>query len=188
MGRVAHFGYIDPYEKHNAIPKSDPPITSIPETGRHPTVPPPSDLTATTRLSALVLRHSNSSTATSLTLVSLLLAPLCHCHANARRKRLKTWYAQRNRTKRRPRVHSCFATLLHWITTGWSAPVLLLAMDATTIRDRWIVLSIRVLYKKRAVPAAWRVLAWDKQTWNPPLDAVAPCPCACLSTWRAGVG
>jgi hypothetical protein len=40
-------------------------------------------------------------------------------------------------------------------------------MDATTIRGRWIVLPIRVLYKKRAVPAVWRVLAWDKQTWTP---------------------
>jgi hypothetical protein len=41
-----------------------------------------------------------------LTLVSLFLAPLCQCHANAMRKRLKTWYAQKNPTRRRLSVQS----------------------------------------------------------------------------------
>jgi len=40
-------------------------------------------------------------------------------------------------------------------------------MDTTTIRNRWIILTIRVLYKKRAIPVAWRVLPWHKQKWNP---------------------
>jgi hypothetical protein len=40
-------------------------------------------------------------------------------------------------------------------------------MDATTIRNRWMILTISVLYKKRAIPVAWRVLAWDEQAWNP---------------------
>jgi hypothetical protein len=53
----------------------------------------------------------------SLTLIALLLAPLCQCHANAMRKRLKTWYAQTSNAKRRLNVHSCFAGLLRWITT-----------------------------------------------------------------------
>jgi hypothetical protein len=114
----------------------------------------------------------------SLTLVSLLLAPLCKCHANAMRKRLKTWYAQTRRTKRRLNVHSCFAGLLRWMTTDWSAPNLLLALDTTTLRNRWIILTVSVLYKKRAIPVAWRVLAWDKQAWNPIwnqlLSALAP--------------
>ena len=114
----------------------------------------------------------------SLTLVSLLLAPLCKCHANAMRKRLKTWYAQTRNAKRRLNVHSCFAGLLRWMTTDWSAPNLLLALDTTTLRNRWIILTVSVLYKKRAIPVAWRVLAWDKQAWNPIwkqlLSALAP--------------
>jgi hypothetical protein len=105
--------------------------------------------------------------ATPLTLVSLLLAPLCKCHVNAIRKRLKTWYAPKNTLKRRLTVHPCFAGLLRWITTDWSRPTVLLAMDTTTIRNRWIILTIRVLYKKRAIPVAWRVLPWHKQKWNP---------------------
>ena len=114
----------------------------------------------------------------SLTLVSLFLAPLCQCHANAMRKRLKTWYAQKNPTRRRLSVQSCFAGLLRWATTGWSRPTLLLAMDATTISNRWSILNVSVLYKQRAIPVAWRVLPWHKQKWNPLwkqlLGALAP--------------
>jgi hypothetical protein len=102
-----------------------------------------------------------------LTLVSLLLAPLCQCHANAIRKRLKTGYTQIRNAKRRLNVSSCFAGLLRWIATDWSAPTWLLAMDATPIRNRWIILTVSVLDKKRAIPVAWRVVAWDKQAWNP---------------------
>lgn len=51
-------------------------------------------------------------------------------------------------------------------------------MDTTTIRNRWIILTVSVLYKKRAIPVAWRVLAWDKRAWNPIwkqlLSALAP--------------
>jgi hypothetical protein len=103
----------------------------------------------------------------SLTLVSLLLAPLCRCHANAMRKRPKTWYAQHSNAKRRLNVQSCFAGLSRWMTPDWSRPILLLAIDATTIRNRWVILTVGVLYKQRAIPVAWRVLAWDKQAWNP---------------------
>ena len=60
----------------------------------------------------------------------------------------------------------------------WSAPTLLLALDTTPIRNRWIILTVSVLYKKRAIPVAWRVLARDKQAWNPIwkqlLSALAP--------------
>jgi hypothetical protein len=83
------------------------------------------------------------------------------------RKRLKTWYAQTNNAKRRLNVHACFAGLLRWITTHWSQPTWLLAMDATTISNRWIILSVSVLYKQRAIPVAWQVLPWHKQKWNP---------------------
>ena len=114
----------------------------------------------------------------SLTLVSLFLAPLCRCHANAMRKRLKTWYAQKSNANRRLNVQSCFAGLSRWMTPDWSRPILLLAIDATTIRNRWVILTVGVLYKQRAIPVAWRVLTWDKQEWNPIweqlLGALAP--------------
>jgi len=114
----------------------------------------------------------------ALTLVRRLLAPLCPCHANAIRKRLKTGYAQTRRTKRPLNVQSCLAALLRGITPDWSAPTLLLAMDTTPIRNRWIIRTVSVLDKKRAIPVAWRELAWDKQAWNPIwkqlLSALAP--------------
>jgi hypothetical protein len=40
-------------------------------------------------------------------------------------------------------------------------------MDATTISNRWIILSVSGLYKPRAIPVAWRVLPWHKPQWNP---------------------
>ncbi len=57
---------------------------------------------------------------------------------------------------------SAFAGLLRWLTPDWSAPPLLVAMDATPIRNRWIILTISGLDKKRAIP-----VAWDKPAWSP---------------------
>jgi hypothetical protein len=65
------------------------------------------------------------------------------------RKRLKTWYAQTRRTKRRLNVHSCFAGLLRWMTADWSAPNLLLALDSfiRTFVNSGSAIGIRGLYR-----------------------------------------
>jgi hypothetical protein len=99
---------------------------------------------------------------------------------------------QSNATQNSPNNHankpplsyalSAFAGLLRWLTPDWSAPPLLVAMDATPLRNRWIILTISGLDKKRAIPVAWDKPAWSP-IWAQRWRALAP-----ASAWRAGVG
>jgi DNA-directed RNA polymerase specialized sigma24 family protein len=53
-------------------------------------------------------------------------------------------------------ITPCFAALLRWIVRLWTLPhkCLALALDATTLKQRFTVLSISVLYQHRAIPVA----------------------------------
>jgi hypothetical protein len=55
-------------------------------------------------------------------------------------------------------VTTCFAPLLGWVLTWWGGPSLPLAIDATSLGDRVVVLSLSVLYRSSAIPVAWCVL------------------------------
>ena len=55
-------------------------------------------------------------------------------------------------------VTTCFASLLAWILTGWQSTCLALTLDATSLGDRFTILSISVVYRSRAIPVAWKVL------------------------------
>ena len=68
-------------------------------------------------------------------------------------------------------VESCFAPLLAWILSWWVGDTLPLAIDATTLRDRQVVLAISVLYRGSAIPVAWVVLPHrGKGQWLPELE------------------
>lgn len=89
------------------------------------------------------------------------------------RERLRDWYRdalmKSGRQRRQLQVQPCFAGLLRWILRFWpqQAP-LALALDATTLSDRFVVLSISVLLCSIALPVAWRILpAGQKQPWEP---------------------
>ena len=79
-------------------------------------------------------------------------------------------------------VADCFAPLLRWVLAWWHAPPgqpLPLALDATYLRDRLVVLSISVLYRGSAIPVAWHVAAANRPgAWLVPatalLDRLAP--------------
>ena len=63
-----------------------------------------------------------------------------------------------------------FAPLLHWITAVWQGPRLALALDATTLADRVVVLCLSVLYRGSAILVAWRVLPANQPgSWRPHL-------------------
>jgi hypothetical protein len=67
-------------------------------------------------------------------------------------------------------VTECFAPLLKWILSWWAAGEyrLALALDATTLGDRYVVLAISVLYRGCAIPIAWKIFAFQKQSqWKP---------------------
>ena len=67
-------------------------------------------------------------------------------------------------------VTTCFAPLLGWVLAWWGGPALALAIDATTLRGRVVVLSISVLYRGSAIPVAWCVVPHrGKGLWLPEL-------------------
>lgn len=54
-------------------------------------------------------------------------------------------------------VEGCFGGLLRWVLSWWNGQTLPLAIDATSLGGRWVVLSISVLYRGCAIPVAWHV-------------------------------
>lgn len=67
----------------------------------------------------------------------------------------------------------CFAPVLGWVAAWWTGETLPLAIDATSVRDRQVVLSLRVLYRGSAIPVAWVVLPHrGTGTWLPALERV----------------
>jgi len=88
---------------------------------------------------------------------------------DAVRERLRDWYrsaADKSGAGRPPGrggrrevdVGSCFAPLLAWVLRDWDGPDLAVALDATTLGERFVVLEAAVVYRGGAVPVAWSVL------------------------------
>jgi hypothetical protein len=68
-------------------------------------------------------------------------------------------------------VEACFAPLLGWVVDWWVGDTLPLAIDATSLRDRQVVLALSVLYRGSAIPVAWVVLPHrGKGLWLPHLE------------------
>jgi hypothetical protein len=89
-------------------------------------------------------------------------------------QRLREWYLdaphKRGDHRRELEVSSCFGPLLRWIVRRWAGEErrLALALDATTLADRWTVLSISVVLRGCAIPVAWKVIgAHAKGSWRP---------------------
>ena len=89
-------------------------------------------------------------------------------------QRLREWYLgakQKSGKKRRELdVTSCFAPLLRWIVRLWEQEKrqMVLVLDATTLSDRWTILSISVVIRCCAIPVAWKVLGGhEKGSWRP---------------------
>jgi Transposase DDE domain len=94
------------------------------------------------------------------------------------RQRLREWCYDARDKKGAQRsevvVCSCFRPLLRWVLSWWAdagkqgQQQLALAMDASTLSDRFTVLCISVLYRGCAIPVAWAIVpAWGKGAWKP---------------------
>ena len=107
----------------------------------------------------------------ALTAVSSLLAEGMQRSEPTVRQRLREWYYDTKR-KRGPkrqalRVETCFAPLLGWVVSGWQGTQLALAIDATALGARFVMLAVSVVYRGCAVPVAWVVLpANTKHAWR----------------------
>lgn len=90
------------------------------------------------------------------------------------RQRLREWCweAEDKAGKHRQAlvVGECFAPLLGWVLSWWDPQEhrLALALDATTLGQRYVVLALSVLYRGCAIPIAWKIFAFDQQSeWKP---------------------
>jgi len=108
----------------------------------------------------------------------------------ARRQQLREWlYDGADKTLPSPyavEVARCFPGVLRWLLHWWQGRDLAVALDATMLGDRLVVLSLSVLYRGTALPVAWHVLpanrpgAWGP-CWQRLLAGVAP---AIPAGWR----
>ena len=106
-----------------------------------------------------------------LTAVSTLLGALLDRRENTVRQQLREWCyeaaAKRGVQRQALAVEACFAPLLRWVLHWWQGPQLALALDATTLGDRFAVLAVSVLYRGCAIPVAWAILpATAKGAWK----------------------
>lgn len=68
---------------------------------------------------------------------------------------------------------TCWVPWLKWVLEAWSLPQCAVALDATTLGNRFVVLAISVLYRGCAVPVAWKILpATEAHAWNPEWQAL----------------
>jgi hypothetical protein len=107
----------------------------------------------------------------ALTAVSHWLAKGSQRQEQTVRQQLREWYydAPRKRGSQRTalRVEPCFAPLLGWVVSWWQGTQLALAIDATTLGQRFVVLAVSVVYRGCAIPVAWVILpAGAKHAWR----------------------
>lgn len=120
-----------------------------------------------------------------LTTVVCFLARLLGWSKGNLRQRLREWCYDATDKKGRQRaeldVTTCFAPLLGWILSWWAGKEgsLALALDATTLSERFTVLAISVQYRGCAIPVAWQIMrvhapgSW-RPMWERLLQTLAP--------------
>ena len=107
----------------------------------------------------------------SLTAVAGLLAPLLGQSFNTVRERLRDTYREAAAKAGTGRtdlvVADCWAPWLAWVLEGWSGRQLAIAIDASTLGQRFVVRALSVVYRGCAVPVAWKLLrATEKHPWQ----------------------
>jgi Transposase DDE domain len=121
----------------------------------------------------LILAHS-----CGLTTVATVLAYVLARSERTTREQLRDWYreapakngAKQGRKRRTLDVTTCFAPLLRWVVAWWdpTCPQLALAMDASTLGQRFTILTISVVVRGCAIPVAWKVVeATRAGAWRP---------------------
>ena len=76
--------------------------------------------------------------------------------------------AKRGRKRCELTVTPCFAPLLRWVLSWWEGTQVALALDASSLGERFVVLAVSVLYRGCAIPVAWAVLPANRpRAWKP---------------------
>jgi hypothetical protein len=106
--------------------------------------------------------------------VAFFLARLLEQKEATLRQRLREWTwekaAKAGAHRQEVAVAPCFGWLLAWVVGAWAPDEqrLALALDATSLGNRFVVLAVSVLYRGCAIPIAWQVLpASQPGAWRP---------------------
>jgi hypothetical protein len=108
-----------------------------------------------------------------ITRLSKGLAKIEQVPAGRLRQRLREFFyeaqAKRGNKRREVDVQVCFPDLLRAVLRGWQGKKeLALAMDASTLGERFTVLSISVMYRGCGIPIAWKIIrAGQEGEWRP---------------------
>lgn len=103
--------------------------------------------------------------------VAVLLALLLHTNEDAIEQRLQEWCCdaedKSGKKRRALDVTTCFVPLLCWIVALWTGTAIALTVDATALGERFVVLTVSVVYRGTGIPVAWTVLAGQKkEAWR----------------------
>ena len=108
----------------------------------------------------------------SLTAVAWVWVPILNEKFNTVRERLRDLYreapAKAGQRRGELDLSTCWAPWLAWVLAGWHSQQVALALDATTLGQRFVVLAISVLYRGCAVPVAWKIVQANvPHAWEP---------------------
>jgi hypothetical protein len=105
--------------------------------------------------------------------VATFLALLCGLKVANVEQRLYEWCLdardKAGRKRQEVPLSTCQVALLRWLVRLWCGRQLALALDATNLGDRFVVLVVSVVYRGLGLPVAWVVLpanmkgAWRKE-------------------------
>jgi hypothetical protein len=103
--------------------------------------------------------------------VSVFLALLLEQRVGTIEQRLREWcYDAQDKQGQKRRaldVSTCFVPLLRWIVALWNSMAIALAVDATSLGGRFVVLTVCVVYRGTGIPVAWTILAGQqKEAWR----------------------
>ena len=111
----------------------------------------------------------------ALTAVSFFWATALAQSEHAVRQRLREWCygagdkagARRGIKRREVPVAACFVPLLRWVLSWWDGQQVALALDATSLGERFVVLAVSVVYRGCAIPVGWVILpAGEPHAWK----------------------
>jgi NAD(P)-dependent dehydrogenase (short-subunit alcohol dehydrogenase family) len=100
-----------------------------------------------------------------------LLALLLRHKGEAVEQRLDEWGCEAQHKARGKRhtldVTTCCVPLVHWVVALWRGTHLAVALDATALGVRLVVLTVSVVYRGCAIAVAWTILpANQPQAWR----------------------
>jgi hypothetical protein len=105
------------------------------------------------------------------TTVATFLAMLLDKDEEAVEQRLKEWCCgakdKSGKKRRELDVTTCFVPLLCWVVALWTGTAVALAIDATSLGERFVVLTVSVVYRGTGIPVAWTILGGqEKGAWR----------------------